>query len=174
MEPPQSNDQEHDRIRVGQLRKFRARLRIFSRDRFVPEIKADVVRAGFADDTREDAGGDLEIEVGIFFRVADVVQHAGAGTAFHPCPFRVHRKSRSAARNNCIHWQASVAQFVSKLLNLCKCLVGVPVALRADPRATLIEPHDGRIVNALRRRKDTPIFTFLPATSLISPAAPRQ
>src|SRR5258705_2460461 len=35
--------------------------------------------------------------------------------------------------------------------------------LISSARATLIEPHDGRIVNALRRRKDTPdVHLFCP------------
>ena len=38
--------------------------------------------------------------------------------------------------------------------------------LAFSPRSTLIEPHDGRIVNALRRRKDTPDIHLFCATSL--------
>ena len=72
----------HHRDGVGQFEQAHARVRILGGDGFVAEVEAEAIRAGLADDAREQHRGGLEGEVGIFVAVAEVPQHRGAGRAF--------------------------------------------------------------------------------------------
>src|SRR3954467_11928918 len=107
----------YDRIGVGELREFSARLRVLRGDRFVAEIEAYAIYAGLADNTCQNGGCDLKIEIGIFFRVTNIIENGSAWTAFNAFPLRMDWERRSPAHQNSFDIDPFVSQIGHKAIH---------------------------------------------------------
>ena len=124
-------------------------MRVFRRDRLVAKVEAQTVLARLADDAREQHGGGQKVHVRQLLAVAEIPQHARAGTALHVGALGVNRKGRRAAGDDVGHRQ------LSRLQVRAQCLDSRPLAL-ALLRALSQIHHVVMAVVAVQARRPQP------------------